>query len=142
MMRDFSQASPITSSPRAGHEIRLLPGRHGAAAPRTPAVARRRRLLLACAVAVVLLAAASAGQTGSASPPEGSTTRGGAGAAGASADSHSAHEPVYIVQPGDNLWDIARRLEPDSDPRRMVHMFEQQLGGSEIVAGQRLRLGK
>lgn len=43
---------------------------------------------------------------------------------------------VYVVQPGDTLWDIARGLAPDRDPRVMVHELSGTAGGAALVPGQ------
>lgn len=45
---------------------------------------------------------------------------------------------VYVVQPGDTLWDIARALAPDRDPRAVVHELADTAGGAALVPGQRI----
>ena len=47
---------------------------------------------------------------------------------------------VYVARPGDTLWGIASAVEPGSDPRPLVAELEQQLGGAQLVPGDRLRL--
>ena len=47
---------------------------------------------------------------------------------------------VYVVQPGDTFWDIARRLEPSSDPRPLVARLVAAHGSPVLVAGERLAL--
>ena len=46
----------------------------------------------------------------------------------------------YVVQPGDTLWGIAKRLDPQADPRALVHLLAEQAGGSGLQVGQRLDL--
>ena len=47
---------------------------------------------------------------------------------------------VYVVQPGDTLWDIARALAPDGDPRARVHEMAKAAGGAALEPGQRIVL--
>ena len=45
---------------------------------------------------------------------------------------------VYVVQPGDTLWDIARALAPGEDPRALVHDLAGTAGGAALEPGQRI----
>lgn len=45
---------------------------------------------------------------------------------------------VYVVQPGDTLWDIARSLAPGEDPRGVVHELAGTAGGVALEPGQRI----
>ena len=47
---------------------------------------------------------------------------------------------VYLVQPGDTLWDIARALAPGADPRAVVHELAGTAGGAALEPGQRIVL--
>jgi Tfp pilus assembly protein FimV len=47
---------------------------------------------------------------------------------------------LYVARPGDTLWSIASKLEPGGDPRVLVAQLAQQLHGSELVAGDELKL--
>jgi Tfp pilus assembly protein FimV len=47
---------------------------------------------------------------------------------------------VYVVQPGDTFWDIARRLHPGDDPRPLVARMVAAHGSPVLVAGERLPL--
>ena len=46
----------------------------------------------------------------------------------------------YLVQPGDTLWSIARRLQPEGDVRALVHQLVAANGGAELRVGQRVVL--
>jgi Tfp pilus assembly protein FimV len=46
----------------------------------------------------------------------------------------------YVVQPGDSLWTIARRLQPQGDVRPLVDQLSERNGGPSLRAGQRLDL--
>jgi Tfp pilus assembly protein FimV len=62
----------------------------------------------------------------------------------ATADGESGREvrpaAVYVVRPGDTLWDIAVRLAPHRDPRVVTAALERSAGGTTIRAGQRIVL--
>jgi hypothetical protein len=45
---------------------------------------------------------------------------------------------VVEVVPGDTLWSIARRLQPEGDPRPLVDRLAASHGGAAIRAGDRL----
>jgi len=47
---------------------------------------------------------------------------------------------VYVVQPGDTLWSIARSLAPAGDVRAEVDQLEALNGSASLQAGQRLVL--
>ena len=47
---------------------------------------------------------------------------------------------VYVVQPGDTFWEIARRLDPEGDPRPLVARLVAAHGGAVLVPGERLAL--
>lgn len=44
----------------------------------------------------------------------------------------------YVVQPGDTLWSIARRLQPEGDLRPLVDQLVDRNGGTDLTVGQRL----
>jgi len=87
---------------------------------------RRGRLALLLVLAVLVLVAFSLGRES------------------ASAGSGSARvtRPTTVVQPGETLWAIARRVAPSADPRATVARLAElnDLGSAPIVAGQRLTL--
>ena len=47
---------------------------------------------------------------------------------------------VYVVRPGDTLWDLAVALAPDRDPRVVVGALERAAGGATLHPGQRIVL--
>ena len=48
---------------------------------------------------------------------------------------------VYVVQPGDTLWDIALAIAPGDDPRALVHDLAEATGGTALEPGQRIAIG-
>lgn len=49
-----------------------------------------------------------------------------------------ASEQRVLVQPGDTVWGIARRLQPEGDVRPLVDRIIALNGGAELRAGQHL----
>lgn len=47
---------------------------------------------------------------------------------------------VYVVQPGDTFWEIARRLDPAGDPRPLVARLVAAHGTALLVPGDHLAL--
>ena len=47
---------------------------------------------------------------------------------------------VYVVRPGDTLWDLAVAIAPDRDPRVVVAALERSAGGAAVHPGQRIVL--
>ncbi|MHB8466284.1 MAG: LysM peptidoglycan-binding domain-containing protein [Acidimicrobiales bacterium] len=45
---------------------------------------------------------------------------------------------VWLVQPGDTVWAIARRLQPHGDVRPLVDELSAQLHGASLQVGQHL----
>jgi hypothetical protein len=43
---------------------------------------------------------------------------------------------TYVVQPGDTLWSVARRLRPDGGASTLVHQWVDANGGAELRVGQ------
>ncbi len=95
-------------------------------------VYRRRRTLAAAVLATVVFLASLAGGEliGRVNGSPGSTPVGAAG------------EPVvYVVQPGDTLWEIAERINPPGvDLRLTVDRLAVASGGPLILPGQRITL--
>lgn len=44
-----------------------------------------------------------------------------------------------VVQPGDTLWSIAKRLEPNKDPRKVVHELSKARDGKPLMAGETIK---
>lgn len=49
---------------------------------------------------------------------------------------------TVVLRPGDTLWEIAERREPDIDPRATVYRIKELngLSGAAVAAGQRIVL--
>jgi Tfp pilus assembly protein FimV len=94
--------------------------------PRVSPTRRRHRILavLAGLVAVVWLLAPRVGSAFGSVP--------------ASAPERGPDPAVYVVQPGDTLWSIARRVRPEGDIRRLVERLEQANGGARVRIGDRV----
>lgn len=47
-----------------------------------------------------------------------------------------------VIQPGESLWTVARRIAPDNDPRAVIAQIRQlnDMAGSQVQAGQHLLL--
>jgi hypothetical protein len=43
---------------------------------------------------------------------------------------------TYVVQPGETFWSIARRLDPDGDPRPVVDRLVAAHDGNALQAGE------
>jgi Tfp pilus assembly protein FimV len=94
----------------------------------SPAVYRRRRLVaLALALALALVASVA-------------LLAAHVGHAGAELDGPPPPRPVYVVQPGDTLWSIARKVAPGGDTREVVGRLAESAGGAALVPGQRIEL--
>lgn len=48
----------------------------------------------------------------------------------------SAAKANVIVQPGDSLWTVARRIQPKGDVRKLVDKLAQRVGSKQIEPGQ------
>jgi LysM domain len=100
-----------------------LPGRV-VRSGRRPSVATFRRRRVAAAVLVV----ASLGMAGKAGAALG-------GFPLAAPERHPA-ATRYVVEPGDSLWSIAQRIEPDGDPRPVVDELSTARAGAPLVPGE------
>jgi hypothetical protein len=139
------QAPPRVRTPARVVPLRLVPDRvrpdrvrpdrvvivHRQPRPRVTrskrAVYMRRRVIAASLGLGIVLTAAHAGVAFG-----GSTTTPG----------RSPHPRVenIVVQPGDTLWSMARRIAPKADPRELVDEFAAQLGTSELHEGEMISL--
>lgn len=93
---------------------------------------RRRRLLALVGLAIFVLALQPAVHAASAWLGGGSLTASEPRPSAAPAGS------VYVVQPGDTLWSLARRSHPSGDLRPIVGRLSTALAGQPLRAGQRI----
>ncbi len=101
----------------------------------TVAAYRRRRLvvlLAAAATAVLFVVAANRAAATFRGVPASASERRPVPEAGGEA------RGGYIVQPGDTLWLIARRLQPTGDLRSLVDVLVRLNGGPSLEVGQHL----
>jgi hypothetical protein len=52
---------------------------------------------------------------------------------------HADGDRLVVVQPGDTLWSIALRFDPDADPRPVVDELSAARGGAPLVPGETIR---
>jgi len=95
--------------------------------PPAPVVRRRRVVAAAVLLVGIVLATLAVSRV--------ATVLGGAPA---SAPGHRVD--TYVVQPGDTLWGIARRVQPEGDVRSLVDRLVQANGGPDLTVGQHLAL--
>jgi hypothetical protein len=107
---------------------------HGGRAPSRRVALRRRRLLALVSLFVLVVALQLAIHAASAWLGDGSLAVPEPRAAAASAGA------VYVVQPGDTLWTLARRAQPTGDLRPLVGRLAAARDGQPLRAGQRLVL--
>jgi len=64
----------------------------------------------------------------------------GGTSADASATSDGPATASVVVQSGDSLWTVAKSLQPNGDPRAMMHTLAElnDLTGADLVPGQQL----
>ena len=140
-------AHAMTAIPAgATRRVALGPSAAVRVAPTVRTLRRRRLMVLLAAVTTAVLLVLAASRAAAtfrdvpASVPERrpvpaldmAATTGSAGAA-------ARHEASgYVVQPGDTLWSIARRLQPEGDVRPLVDQLVDLNGGTDLAIGQRL----
>jgi hypothetical protein len=90
---------------------------------------RRRVLVLVAAVLVLLAARAALGALGGGPLAAPGTPAGRGGVAA-----------VYVVEPGDTYWSIARHLQPSGDVRALVDRLSSEHGGTPLQPGEQLAL--
>ena len=141
-------AHAMTAIPAgATRRVALGPSAPVRVAPTVRTLRRRRLMVLLAAVTTAVLLVLAASRAAAtfrdvpASVPErrpvpaleiGATV----GSAAAASARHAASG--YVVQPGDTLWSIARRLQPEGDVRPLVDQLVDLNGGTDLAVGQRL----
>ena len=90
---------------------------------------RRGRLLVLVTLVAVLFGAFSLGRAATQAAPVGG-------------EPTTPAVTLAIVQPGESLWSLARRIAPDNDPRDVVAQIRRlnDLSSSELQPGQQLVL--
>jgi Tfp pilus assembly protein FimV len=101
--------------------------------------------VLAAVLGMVLVGVLALSLAGRAAPSAVTTAPGDAVVVRQPAAYGAAGQPVparavYVVQPGDTIWSIARKLDPTGDTRAMVDHIVALNGGAALEPGQRLRL--
>ena len=135
--------SRTTAVDPARPDLRVVAGgRTRRVAHPTAATYRRRRLTVLVAVAVlvtvlvVTVRVLATGLGGGPNPaPEASVSAVPAAAVSV------ADGTAYIVQPGDTVWSIARRVKPEGDLRPLVDRIVARLGTTALRPGQTLYVG-
>jgi len=121
----------------------------------SPATFRRRRIAAVCAASGVVVVLAQAGVAlggSSLAASERRPTVAVAASSPRSSDAVSArHTPsvggvdhadgdrLVVVRPGDTLWSIALRFDPDADPRPIVDELSAAREGAPLVPGETIR---
>ena len=121
--------------PRAPRPHLVLVPPHRPAGLRAPSrrvALRRRRLIALAALVVFVLVLQLAVHTASAWL--------GSGSLAAPEPRPAAAGSVYVVQPGDTLWTLARRAQPNGDLRPLVGRLAAAHDGRPLQAGQRIVL--
>lgn len=99
------------------------------------AAVRRRRavitLVVLAALGILLGAGSLAGAGQAPSPSPGSATQ---------IETRSVAAATHVVQPGDTLWSLARRIQPEGDIRPLVARLRAAHGPGPLLPGQPLRL--
>jgi hypothetical protein len=100
---------------------------YGASRPSAGTLRRRRvRALLAVLLLAIALAWGAV------------RTAAALGGEPASAPERRPGPITYVVEPGDTIWSIARRLQPSGDVRDLVRSLVAANGGAEVDVGDRL----
>jgi nucleoid-associated protein YgaU len=120
--------------PRALGSLRLSSVRPSDRRPPSAAVRQRRAAstLVVLAALGILLGAGSL--AGAEQAPTGPPSRAGVSAATPVASA------AYVVQPGDTLWTLGRRVQPQGDVRPLVARLLAVHGPGPLVPGERLSI--
>jgi len=128
----ISTAPRPVPSPAAAQPVAVRPPT--AAAASGVHITRRGRLVLLALVAVLAMALVSLGQV--------AASAGSSGADSADGDASTPVSTTWVVQPGETLWVIAERFDPQTDPRETVARIVamNDLPSSSVQAGQELQI--
>ena len=139
-------AHAMTAIPAgATRRVALGPDAPVRVAPTVRTLRRRRLMVLLAAVTTAVLLVLAASRAAAtfrdvpASVPERRPVPAlDAAATGSAATAARRAASGYVVQPGDTLWSIARRLQPEGDVRPLVDQLVDLNGGTDLAVGQRL----
>ena len=110
--------------------LRLVPSPVRSPRPLAPLVSLVIGLLLVAAVALGAVAVGRGALAGLAPAPP--------GAPGAAVSSGRGPAVTVVVQAGDSLWSIARRIQPSGDVRSLVDRLVAANGSAVVQPGTRL----
>lgn len=138
-------AHAMTAIPAgATRRVALGPSATVRVAPTVRTLRRRRLMVLLAAVTTAVLLVVAASRAAAtfrdvpASVPERRPVPAIDATAGSAATAARRAASGYVVQPGDTLWSIARRLQPEGDVRPLVDQLVDLNGGTDLAVGQRL----
>lgn len=132
-------AGPMAEEADEASPIVLLPVRHQDAPRRHVSARVRRRRLLAAGIAVGAAVLTVVPMTGLLGQAQGAQPLVQAAEANLPVQSQAGQGTFYVVQPGDTVSSIARRIEP-SDPGQARADLLRLLGSDTVVPGEHVRL--
>ncbi|MGN6089909.1 MAG: LysM peptidoglycan-binding domain-containing protein [Actinomycetales bacterium] len=125
-MSTLMVAMPSSKASRPARPAASRPARveREAVAPASLRLTRRGRLLVSLTIAATAAVGLSVGLHGSAQASDTVSTR------------------AVVVEPGQSLWQIARSVSPQRDPRDVIAdiVAINHLGGVTVQAGQQLQV--
>lgn len=92
---------------------------------------RRRRHVVVGAAAAVMVALLALPLSALGARPAPGVTSGAVAA-------RTTAATVYVVQPGETLWEVATKLDGGGDPRALAEAIARETGSSTVVAGERV----
>ncbi len=116
--------------------VQMRPKRPSTMVQPSRAVYRRRRLVVLLGVTAVIVAGWFGIHQLTGVPGGGPLTA--AGHPVSALHPRLATRVVTIVQPGDTLWTLARRAQPEGDVRPLVQGLEAQRHGRMLMAGEHI----
>ena len=129
-------AIAITTRPQPGRRAPLGSGSRPVRRHQPSVVVRRQRAaiitLVVLAALGILLGAGSLAGAGQAPDRSHSVEAG--------SDPALIAVTTHVVQPGDTLWTLARRVQPEGDIRPLVARLQAARGAGPLLPGERVRL--